>query len=58
MNRLILPHEANGFRPPVKSKVLAAEAGKRGIRLVNYDSLIEYLDNLPDSEGESLRPSG
>lgn len=51
LNRLILKNKGNGWKPPVKSKTLALEPGKRGVKLILYDSLMAYLDRLPD-EGD------
>ena len=42
------PSPANNFTPPVKSSVLKKRGARRGIRIVNYDSLIAYLENLPN----------
>ena len=46
MNQLILPSEANGYDPPVKSHSLKKRGNIRGIRLISYDSLIGYLNSL------------
>lgn len=43
MNELILPCKANGFSPPVKSKVLQSQGKSRGIRLVVFASLRKHL---------------
>ncbi len=51
LNTLILPSEANGFRPAVKSKILAQSGKKRGVRLIVYSSLMDHLDSLPDDDG-------
>jgi len=48
LNALILPTPGNGFRPPVKSKVLRQPGSLRGIRLISYDSLIAYLHSLAE----------
>ena len=52
LNTLILPSKENAFRPAVKSKIHAQPGKKRGVRLIVYSSLMDYLDNLPDDEGE------
>ncbi len=41
------PQEANDFKPPVASKILKQVGQKKGIRLINYRSLMAYLDRLP-----------
>ena len=43
LNELILPSELNGYRPPVRSVCLRNKGGTKGVRLVVYASLIEYL---------------
>jgi len=43
MNELILPCRANDFRPPVRSVVLRQRGKVKGVRLVNFDSLIGYI---------------
>ncbi len=49
LNNLVLPSPANGFKPPVSSKVIKAyKFAQRGIRLISYQSLISYIDGLPD----------
>lgn len=52
LNQLILPTEANKFKPKVKSICLRQRGAKRGIRLIVFDSLMEYLRGLPP-EGEA-----
>jgi hypothetical protein len=47
MNELILPCKGNDFSPPVRSKVLLAQGKSRGIRLVIFASLKEYLLREP-----------
>jgi len=44
ISRLILPAEANGYNPPVRSVCLRQKGRIRGIRLVDYASLIGYLN--------------
>jgi len=43
---------ANDYKPPVKSIVLRRRGAQRGMRLVSYDSLMDYL------ERESRNQSG
>lgn len=52
LNELVLPCEANGFRPPVRSVVLKKRHAVRGIRLISFSSLIDYLNSLcaPESD--------
>lgn len=46
LNELTIPSTANDNRPPVKSVVLRKRGALRGIRLINYDSLMTYLHGL------------
>ena len=46
---LVVPCAANDYAPPVQSAVLRKRGAARGIRLVQYDSLMAYLRGL--SEG-------
>lgn len=43
LNGLILPSEANGNKPPVKSFCLRQRGAKTGIRLIDYQSLRQHL---------------
>jgi hypothetical protein len=43
---LTVPCPANGHRPPVKSLVVKKRGATRGIRLINFDSLLDYLHKL------------
>lgn len=43
---LTIPGPANEGIPPVKSVVLRKRGALRGIRLINYDSLMSYLAGL------------
>jgi hypothetical protein len=46
MNNLVLPTAANGFNPPVKSFCLRRdEQQKKGVRLVDYASLMAYIES-------------
>src|SRR5262245_12016976 len=54
MDLLVRPQEANNFRPPVKSRILK-HGTKKGIVLVEYASLMAYLNNLPDGSETSNR---
>lgn len=46
LNELTIPGPANDDKPPVKSVVLRKRGATRGIRLINYDSLMGYLATL------------
>lgn len=45
LNNLILPTKQNNFKPPVVSRSIRLGRGQlRGVRLIKYDSLIQYLE--------------
>lgn len=44
MNELILPCPENKHRPPVRSVVLRRRGARTGVRLVDLDSLRQYLN--------------
>jgi hypothetical protein len=46
LNELTIAGPANDGVPPVKSVVLRKRGALRGIRLINYDSLMQYLAEL------------
>ena len=46
LNELTIPGPATDGVPPVKSVVLRKRGATRGIRLINYDSLMSYLSAL------------
>jgi len=58
LNELILPNEANGFKPPVRSVVHKKKYAVRGIRLINFRSLIDYLNSLPGWEPVRKKTEG
>lgn len=47
MNNLTLPCSANRYTPPVRSRILRQPGKNRGVKLVEVDSLLEYLNSLP-----------
>jgi len=59
LNNLVLPCAINGHQPPVKSVSLRMKGCKTGVRLIYYDSLMEYLyrrfeEQNKDTENESI----
>lgn len=54
---LTIDSEANGFSAPVRSHVLRKRGAMRGIRLISYDSLMDYLRSLP-ADACSLEEEG
>ena len=53
MAELVVPCPANGYKPPVKSLVLKKRGATRGIRLINYDSLLDHLRKLESRNPEN-----
>jgi hypothetical protein len=47
LDLLTRAQSANEFNPPVKSKVLRQSGTEAGIKLIDFRSLRDYLDNLP-----------
>jgi len=43
LNGLILPSEANGGKPPVKSFCIRQRGARTGIRLIDYQSLRGFI---------------
>ena|ERR1035437_732826 len=43
LNELILPSDANNHKPPVKSICLRNRGQNKAVRLIVYDSLLNYL---------------
>jgi hypothetical protein len=43
MNTLILPMEANGHKPPVRSYALRRNGAKTGVRLISGTSLVNFI---------------
>jgi len=43
LNELILPCQANGYKPPVQSHVLRRRGYRNGIRLISVDSLRHFI---------------
>jgi len=48
LNSLILGSVENDFRPPVKSFALRKRGKQRGVRLIDYRSLRDYITSNPD----------
>ncbi len=53
LNVLILPSDENEFRPPVRSVVLRRKGAKTGVRLINVQSLREYIQSHEASASEA-----
>ncbi len=50
LNELILPNKKNDNKPQVKSFSLKKKHQLRGIRLISYSSLVDYLSTFADGE--------
>jgi hypothetical protein len=55
LNLYVLPCEANGFRPPIKSISLRRKGTLRGARLISAESALEFLRRL---EADQNPPAG
>jgi hypothetical protein len=49
INTLVLPTEANGRKPPVKSFCLRQPGARTGVRLVSYQSLRDFILSHPET---------
>jgi hypothetical protein len=59
LDLLIRPQKANDFKPPVASRLFSQVGNQRPIRLINYKSLLAYLNSLPDgSDPANIVPRG
>lgn len=50
LNELILPNEKNNNNPQVQSFSLKKKHQIRGIRLISYASLVDYLSTVAEEE--------
>ena len=48
--QIAVPCRANNWKPPVISKRLKQKGSKRGVRVINFESLMAHIRNLPDDE--------
>jgi hypothetical protein len=48
LNALILPTPENNFKPPVRSFCLRKRGARTGIRLIDYDALVNYIRSHED----------
>ena len=54
LNELILPNEHNDFKPVVRSICLRNRGQTKAVRLIVFDSLMEYLRSFSgDNAGQS-----
>jgi hypothetical protein len=58
LNELILPNAHNHFKPVVRSICLRNRGQQRGVRLVVFDSLMEYLRGFLDALPQSIEHTG
>ena len=57
LNELVIPGPANDHLPPVRSAVIKKRGATRGIRLVDFDSLMSYIDSLAHDPVDSVQTS-
>jgi hypothetical protein len=59
LDLLTRPQKANDFKPPVVSKLFSQFGSQQPIRLVNYKSLLTFLNSLPDgADPANIVPRG
>jgi hypothetical protein len=51
LNTLVLPTPKNDFKPPVRSFVLRQRGARTGVRLVDFQSLKDYVRAHADEGG-------
>ena len=52
LTELAVPCAANKFKPPILSVLIKKRGAARGIRLINRQSLYEYLQHLADEQAQ------
>jgi hypothetical protein len=50
LDKLVRPQSANDFNPRVKTKILRIHGARRGTVLIDVQSLLAYLDSLPEDQ--------
>jgi hypothetical protein len=58
MNELILPNPHNNFKPPVRSICLRNRGKKKAVRLIVFESLMEYLRSFADPAQSAPNAAG
>jgi hypothetical protein len=58
LDRLVRPQADNGYSPPVRSHILRAKGCERGVRLIDLQSLLEYISGLPGDQPRKKRGRG
>ena len=52
IDSLVRSQQSNKFHPPVVSKIMRQTGAGKGVRLIDYQSLMDYLAALPDGTAE------
>ena len=55
-NQLILPCEANGYRPPIKSFSLRRKGTLKGVRIISAPSALDYFRKLEAEQNPPTSP--
>ena len=58
LNQLVLACKENGFKPPVRSVSIRQRGQQRGVRLVFFDSLMDYLNSCQTDWSKEREGSG
>lgn len=56
LNLLVLPCKENGFRPPVRSCSLRRRGNVKGVRLIDFQSLLDYINSHVEPRFEAKPP--
>jgi hypothetical protein len=48
LDLLTRPQKENGFNPPVKSRIVKLEKSSRGVRLIDFQDLLRFVNSLSD----------
>ena len=55
LDLLTRPQERNSFNPPVLSRIVKQPGTSRGVRLIDYQDCIRYLNTLSNSGKEEAK---
>jgi hypothetical protein len=54
LNALVLPSKDNNYKPPVKSFSLREKGHQRGVRLIDYQSLIGHIRKFVEKSHSAM----
>src|SRR4051812_18417915 len=56
LNLLVLPCKENGHRPPVRSCTLRKRGNTKGVRLIDFQSLLDHINSTVEPAYISAKP--